>query len=313
MVSEARTVFMFSGQGSQYYQMGRELFDQHEVFRDWMIRLDTLARDISGQGILEVIYSRSKSAVFSRTTFTHPAIFMVEYSLARCLMQAGVLPDLVLGASLGSFAAATVAGYIEVEDAMTAVIRQAAAFESWCEPGGMIAVLADRALFAESFLSRHSELAATHFASHFAVSARQAALEELEAGLRTRDITHQRLAASFPFHSRWIERAQIPFQSSIETIRYRAGRLPLVCCERATTLSRLPADFLWSVVRQPIRFHETIRQLELAGSHRYIDLGPSGTLATFVKYGLPSSSRSTAHAVLTPYGQDHRNLAALIH
>ena len=100
----AETVFMFSGQGSQYFQMGRELFEKNETFRDWMIRLDDIPRHVSGKSVIEVLYSDvyGKGDRFDRTLLTHPAIFMVEYSLAETLVEAGVRPDMVLGVSLGS-------------------------------------------------------------------------------------------------------------------------------------------------------------------------------------------------------------------
>jgi hypothetical protein len=66
------------------------------------------------------------------------------------------------------------------------------------------------------------------------------------------------------------------------------------------------------VVRNPIRFQEAMRCLEQQGTYRYIDVGPAGTLANFVKYGLTNSSRSTAHAILTPYGRDQKNFEALL-
>ena len=159
-----KTVFMFSGQGSQYFQMGRELFKTNDIFHDWMIRLDTIAKGLTGDSVIGTLYSDAsrKGDSFDRTLLTHPAIFMVEYALAQALIHAGVLPDMVLGASMGSFAAATVAGFIEVEDALASVVHQAIAIEE-CERGGMIAVLADPALFAEDFLSHRSELAAVNF------------------------------------------------------------------------------------------------------------------------------------------------------
>jgi acyl transferase domain-containing protein len=311
-MSVSKTVFMFSGQGSQYFQMARELFDRNEVFRQCMLRLDGLAQKLSAPPVIEAIYSGSKADVFDRTLLTHPAIFMIEYSLAQCLMHAGVLPDMTLGASMGSFAAATVAGFIDVEDSMTAVIRQATVLETCCERGGMIAVLADPALFGEMGLGRSCELAAINFASHFAVSARQADLGEIEAALSRRNVTYQRLAVSVAFHSRWMDEGRAPFESFMRSIRHARGRLPLACCEQAEVLTDLPDDYFWRTVRQPIRFRETITRLERDGAHRYIDVGPSGTLATFVKYGLPKTSRSTAHAILTPYGRDQDNLAALL-
>jgi acyl transferase domain-containing protein len=294
--------------------MGRELFDCDSAFREWMIRLEGIAQELSSRSVIETIYSdaRGKGDPFDRTLLTHPAIFMVEYSLAQSLIQAGIKPDMVLGASLGSFAAAAVAGFIDVEDALTAVIRQAIAFEERCELGGMIAVLADPALFAEDFLSGRSELAAVNFSTHFVVSARWNELARIEAALKERDIGYQRLPVSFPFHSQWIEKAKAMFESFMRSIRLKRGRLPLACCDQSTILFDLSDDYFWNVVRRPIRFRETIERLEREGARRYIDLGPSGTLATFLKYVAPATTRSTAHAILTPYGLDRKNLAALL-
>ena len=310
----SETVFMFSGQGSQYFQMGRALYDDDDTFHDWMVRLDDVARRSSGMSVIETLYSdaRGKGDPFDRTLLTHPAIFMVEYSLAQSLMRAGVWPDIVLGASLGSFAAAAVAGFIGVEDALTAVIRQAIALEEWCEPGGMIAVLAPPALFEDHFLSDRSELAAVNFSSHFVVSARRAELGAIEAALKKGNINYQRLPVSVPFHSRWMDSARAPFQSFMRSIRREQGRLPLACCDQRAIMSDLSDDYFWNVVRRPIRFRETIARLERQGARRYIDVGPAGTLATFLKYGLSAQAESTAHAILTPYGFDRKNLAALL-
>jgi acyl transferase domain-containing protein len=307
------TVFMFSGQGSQYFHMGRALYDNDAIFREWLVRLDDLARRSIGQSVIEAIYSdaQKKGDPFDRTLLTHPAIFMVEVALAQSLMHAGVQPDMVLGASMGSFAAAAVAGFLSVEDALTALIRQAMALEETCEPGAMTAILADPALFAEDCFAGRSELAAVNFSSHFVVSAKQAELAGIEATLKKRNVGHQRLPVSFAFHSQWIDRANAPFQSFMQSIKFEPGRLPLVCCDRTTTLTDLSKDFFWDAVRRPIQFRESIARLEQQGPRRYIDVGPAGTLATFLKYGLPATSESTVHAVLTPFGADLKNLAAL--
>jgi acyl transferase domain-containing protein len=305
---------MFSGQGSQYFQMGRELFKKDGIFHDWMAQLDDIAQDISGESVIEALYSDEfgKGDPFDRTLLTHPAIFMVEYALAQTLIRAGVCPDMVLGASLGSFAAAAVAGFIGFEDACTAVIQQAIAFERCCSPGGMTAVLADPGLYEQDFLRVYCELAAVNFSSHFVISARLAELAEIETILRERNIVYQRLPVSFPFHSRWIETAKASFESFMGSVERRPNQIPLVCCDQATTVSELSGDYFWNVVRRPIRFRETTERLEKQGAHRYIDVGPAGTLATFLKYGLPANSSSTVHAVLSPYGCDQKNFAALL-
>jgi bacillaene synthase trans-acting acyltransferase len=219
---------------------------------------------------------------------------------------------MVLGASLGTFAAAAVAGIISVEDALTAVIQQAMVLEEHCDPGGMTAILAPSAMFSERFLSDHSDLAAVNFPSHFVISARRPDLTEIEAALKQRNINYQRLPVSFAFHSRWIESAKDPFGAIMRSISFQTGRLPLVCCQEKTILWKLDESYFWSVLRYLIRFQETITQLEQQGPYRYIDVGPSSTLATFLKYGLPPSSTSTIHPILMPFERDQKNLEAVL-
>ncbi len=309
----ASTVFMFSGQGSQYFHMGAALFESDPRFRQWLLRLDEMARPRVGTSVVDALYSaaRGKADPFERTLLSHPAIFMVEYALAQSLIGAGIEPALTLGVSVGSFAAAAVAGFIEAEAALGCVIQQALALEQHGEPGGMIAVLAEPALFREEFLAAHSELAAVNFAAHFVVSARRSDLSHIEDALRARGVGYQRLPVSFPFHSRWMDGARQPFEAALPE-NGAQGRMQLACCDRVELLTSLPRGFFWDVVRHEIRFREMIGCLETRGVHRYVDVGPAGTLATFLKYGLSAQTQSTVHVILTPFGFDARNLERLL-
>jgi bacillaene synthase trans-acting acyltransferase len=313
-MSPPRTVFMFSGQGSQYFQMGRVLFDQEPVYRERLLSLDEVLRSLCGRSVVDALYlaGRGKADTFDELALTHPAIFMVEVALAELLIEKGVVPDLVLGCSLGSFAAAVVAGCITAEDALVAVVRQAEVVRAHCEEGGMIAVLGERSLLEEAFLPRDCDLAAENFATHFVVSANRPGLERIEAGLRERRVTFQRLPVRYAFHSRWIDPAQASLELLTQSLKPGPAKLPVVCCASAARLSSLHANYFWSVVRHPMRFREAIAALEDEEPCRYIDLSPSGTLATFLKYILPASSRYSAQAVMTPYGQETRHLAAIV-
>lgn len=311
-MTTTKTVFMFSGQGSQHYQMGRALFDHDPVFRATLVRLDDVAREIGGSSVVEALYAggNDRAGAFDQTLLTHPAIFMVQYALAQSLIAAGVVPDLTLGTSLGSFAAAAVAGFSDPERMLAAVIQQAAALDTCCDRGTMIAVLADPVLFEQEFLRARCELAAVNFATHFVVSTPREQIAEVEAGLKARQVAFKRLPVGYAFHSRWIDPAQAPFQSFMTSIRCDSGWLPLVCCDHARVLDRLPDDFFWHVVRRPIRFREAITVLEQEHACEFVDVGPAGTLATFLRYILPPARRSAVHAILSPYGHDHTRLAA---
>lgn len=309
-----RTAFLFSGQGSQHFQMGRALFERVPEFRRWMQQLDQIVQALAEQSVVEVLYDdrNGLSTTFDQLALTHPAIFMVEYSLARALIADGIEPDLTVGASLGSFAAAAVAGHVDPEQALAAVVQQAAALQTCCDPGAMIAVLADPGEFEAAGLAEHAELAAVNFDAHFVVASPAERLPAVEALLKSRRVAFQRLPVGFAFHSRWIDDAHAPFASFLQSISASANALPLVCCDRTVALDRLPETFFWDVVRRPIRFSAAVRSLERDPSIDYIDVSPGGTLATFLRYLLPPGRRGSLHAVMNPLGDDCARYAALV-
>jgi bacillaene synthase trans-acting acyltransferase len=313
-MTSIRTVFVFSGQGSQYRGMGRALYECDPAFRRYLQRLDALARDHGAGNVLDAILCEGESIAFEHTLVTHPAIFMLEYALALRLIEGGIVPDVVFGASLGTFAAAAVAGCMDENTAMAAVVAQAQAFERYCAPGGMISILDAPSLYDEHpFLHRNSELAAVNFSTHFSVAAPTAALDLIEEELKRRNIVHQRLAVSFAFHSRWIDAAREPYLNSIHGLPLYRSTLPIARSDTPskTTFVTTHED-LWHVARRPIQFCDAVNFLEREGACRYIDVGPSGTMATFLKYALPRGSSSTMHPIITPYRRDERNLAAVL-
>lgn len=286
-------VFMFSGQGSHYFQMGRSLYEQQRTFRRHMDQLDTLARDLCGQSIVATLYEqgREKGARFNRTLFTQPAIDMVEHSLVQVLLAAGVAPERVVGTSLGTFPAAVVAGCMDAEQALEATIKCALELEARCQKGTMIAVLGAPTLFDSLGLREYAEIAALNFHSHFAIAAPQERVPTIEAILRKAGVTFQTLDVSFAFHSKWIDAAQAGCRAHLRSMTLRPSRLPLVCCARTEQVQQLDDQQLWNVIREPIRFRQTLDTLESKGSYKYVDVGPSGTLATLLKHALPSPPR----------------------
>ncbi|MBA2676115.1 acyltransferase domain-containing protein [Ramlibacter sp.] len=310
-----KNVFLFSGQGSQYYQMGAPLLAAHAGFAARMRALDAIATGVLGSSVLAQVYdpAKKKSDAFTPTAATGVAIFMVENALVEVFREAGITPDVVVGSSLGMFAAACHAGCMDAREAMQAIVWQAEVLLRHCPRGAMMAVFDAPALYErQPELKRNAELAAVNFAAHFTLAAPDAQLSPLEAFLDRGNIGYSRLPVELPFHSRWMEPAKDDFLTHFARIPYRAPTLPLVCCARAGALQSLSADNFWQVLREPIRFQQTIAALEATGPHRYIDAGPSGTLATFLKYGLPKTSGSQYHPGITAFDNDTRRLDALL-
>ncbi|WP_031040672.1 ACP S-malonyltransferase [Streptomyces sp. NRRL F-5650] len=304
------TVFMFSGQGSQYYQMARDLYENEPAFTTAMDRLDSVARDELGASVVARIYDdgRSRAQPFLETAVTHPAIVMVELALAEMLMSEGIQPDVLLGASLGEFVGAVLAGVLDESDCLRLLIRQARALDD-CPRGGMLAVLGPPSLHAElAELRDGTDLAARNYDQHFVVSGSEEALAAAEARLRRLDVPYQRVPVEQAFHSRLMDPAYAACAAAMEGVRLGAPRLPLVSCAAGAAVTELTAGHFWTVAREPIEFQRAVAHLEEQGPHRYLDLGPSGTLHNFVRNNLGQQPRSVSFPLLSPFG---RNTALL--
>ena len=281
-------VFMFSGQGSQYYHMGRILFEKNIIFKNWMIKADYLCQEIMGLSVIDHLYNNqiTKDQPFTQTLLTHPAIFMVEYALMQVLFENNIKPDLVLGASMGEIAAATASGVLSFESALQLVIKQAQALED-CPRGGMLAVLHHVSLYQEqSYLHEYSELAAINFPSHFVVSGLSDNLKMIMEQLNENNILYQLLPVSHAFHSSLIDSTKISILNAAQSLQIKMSEVPLISCVEAKVVSTLTPTHFWDICRAPILFQSAIEYLESKQASLYLDLGPSGTLATFVKYNL---------------------------
>ena len=299
-------VFLFSGQGSHHFQMGRELYEDVPAFRRWMDRLDVIATPMAGRSIARTLFDeRNKmSQPWDDLLETHPAIFMVQYCLAQVLIEQGLRPHILLSTSMGAFAAAAVANCMPVTSALAAVIRQAETIRDACPTGGMLAILSPIEYAETAFLRENCDLAGIHFPGHMVVAAPVHGIALLETQLRSRGIGFQRLSIPVAFHSRWIDPARDAYLEFLRGIPARTPEVPMILCGAQEDLWRQRSpNFLWDVVRQPIRFYEALSRLDAKGPHRYIDLSPAGTLATFLRYALKEGTPSTVASILSPFAR----------
>ena len=314
-MSGRSVVFMFSGQGSHYYQMGRSFFDHSATFRRVLLQLDEVAKPLLGRSMVDILYDdgRKKNESFTDITSSSAAIFMVEYALARALIDNGIKPDYLLASSMGIYAAAAIAAAVDSREVLGSLVKLAAVYETRCRKGGMMTILGNCRLHRDlGMLRENSDIAAVNFSSHFVISTTDEYLDEIAAALRHENVAFQKVAVSYPFHSRWIENARQATLQVLGTMHYRQPTIPLVCCAEAGVLGSLTAESMWNAVREPIEFERTIAGLEKRGPFDYVDAGPAGTLATFLKYTLPSTSASRMYSILSPFGMELKNLDRLI-
>jgi len=314
---------MYSGQGAQYYQMGRELWERDPAYRAALERYSRLAGPVGGRDLVEILFSRplADSAEFDRLAETHPLIVAVSLALTDALAARGVRPDRVLGYSLGETIAAVVAGALTAEEAFWAVRAQAAAFERRAAPGRLVAVLAPVETLGELTsepLDGRIHVAAVNAPGHFV-----AGLSDTDAGgftetLRRRDIPHAVLPIRFAFHTPLIDAAREAFCDIAGQLSFRPPRVPVHSCAAAGPLAAFEAGHFWRVARGAVRFHDTVAALGGPAAAALVDVGPSGTLAGFVRLasgsakGAANGAAKRAHVVMNQFGRDIRTLQQVV-
>jgi acyl transferase domain-containing protein len=304
---------MFSGQGAQYFGMGRPLYSRNSVFRSCMNRLDAIAADYVGQSVVEVLYGEghTKSQAFDHILHTHPALFMVQVAMAETLRAEGFTePTYLFGASLGEFVAASVAGVADAEIMLFDVIKQARLFESHCAGGAMLMVIDAPVTFETDPIFAGCELAGVNFDRCFVISGARGDILRVADALKARDVIHQLLPVAMAFHSSRIESVENTFLHGFAARRFAPPRIPVLSCanipDKAAAFS---AAYWWQVIRRPIDFQKSL--LAFARRHPqaiYVDLGPSGTMATFAKYNLPTEAHERIMPIMTPFGRDDEAL-----
>lgn len=307
-------VFMFSGQGSQYFHMGKDLYTNNAVFKKHMHYLNEVAINAMGESVLAQLYNKDakKSDPFIQTKFTHPALFMVQYSLAQTLIEMRIVPDFVLGTSLGEFVATAIAGHMPVEEIFLLVIKQAELLEQFCTPGGMLAILENSKIYNDTpVLNKNGQYVGAAFNNHFVVSGSNQGLKRIINFLKAEDIAHQLLPVSYAFHSSLIEAAGPAYISYLRKLKFKSPKIPLISCLHGKEINNFNVDYFWQVARKPTLIKETIQALESKDNYLYLDLGPSGTMSNFTKHNLECNSESVCTFILTPFGKDEKNLRNL--
>jgi acyl transferase domain-containing protein len=312
---KVRTIWMFSGQGSQYYQMGLELYENHALFRAELEKADRIASRLINESVLEIIYRAREDRFepFDQILYTHPALLMVEYALARVLLQTGLRPDALLGYSLGELTASAVSGTISLDEAMTFAVKTAELIH-YCAPAGkMLAVLHSAELVeqhADAF--EGCEIVAHNFPGNFIVTGPVEAIMRLERFLADRKIGTIELPVAYPFHSSRMSGIETPLREVAGQLSFAAQQIPVLSAGTGEPITTGSPLHLLEAMGCKVDFGMTVSRLERSGPCLYIDLGPSGSMATIVKYNLGEGSRSEVLAIVTRFGNEARHLQRLL-
>ncbi|WP_017328299.1 type I polyketide synthase [Synechococcus sp. PCC 7336] len=292
--------FLFPGQGSQYVNMGRQLYEQEVGFQEPFDRCCDLLEPLLGFDLTTLLFSAREAEVadaekLQQTAIVQPALFAIEYALAQLWMSWGIQPQALLGHSIGEYVAACLAGVWSLEDALQLVAARGRLMQQ--QPAGTMLAIPlpeDKVL---SILPEALELAAINAPNACVVAGAAQAIEAFAQSLQQQGIAARRLHTSHAFHTTAVAEAVPALVELVSAIKLHPPSIPFLSNLTGTWI--LPEEatnptYWGQQLRQTVRFADGVAQLLAEGDRVLLEVGPGRTLSTLARQQAKAQTRLLA-------------------
>ncbi|MCP3097312.1 type I polyketide synthase [Myxococcus sp. K15C18031901] len=293
-----RVVFVFPGQGSQWFGMGRRLLEQEPAFRAALERCDGAIRACADFSVLEELQAEEGRGRLQDIDVIQPVLFAMEVALAELWRAWGVEPDAVVGHSMGEVAAAHVAGALSLEDAAKVICRRSRLLRGVRGQGAMLLVdlTLDDATQALAGFEAQVSVAVSNSVRSTVLSGGKDALDAIAARLQERDVFCRFVKVDVASHSPRMDPLRPELLAALQDLAPRVSQVPIY--STVTGLTTRGAEFVgayWADnLREPVLFSKAVERLAADGHDTFIELSPHPILLPAVEQHLRHLGREGA-------------------